>query len=116
MSNHSTHTSNPLLPHPSSAAETRVTPSDSNVTRPHTATSEVCKGAATLGGSGCPRSLLMYTSTRQAFRTILLEEGYAGFARGAQARMLIHAPSVAICWTTYETIKHTLERLGLLEW
>jgi len=28
--------------------------------------------------------------------------------------MLIHAPSVAICWTTYEGIKHALERLQIL--
>ena len=31
------------------------------------------------------------------------------------ARMLIHAPSVAICWTTYEMIKHTLLRFHLFE-
>lgn len=40
------------------------------------------------------------------------QEGLRGFSRGMQARMLIHAPSVAICWTTYESVKGLLQRLG----
>ena len=31
------------------------------------------------------------------------------------ARVLIHAPSVAICWTTYESIKHLLVSWRLFE-
>ena len=51
----------------------------------------------------------------QAAGAIWREEGYRGFSRGMMARMLIHAPSVAICWTTYEMMKHTLLRFSLLE-
>ena len=47
--------------------------------------------------------------------TLLKEEGPACFARGMQARILIHAPSVAICWTTYESVKHALGRYHILE-
>ena len=42
------------------------------------------------------------------------EEGL-GFARGMQARVMIHAPSVAICWTTYESVKHLLVQYRLFE-
>ena len=47
---------------------------------------------------------------RHAAQSIWAEEGARGFLRGATARMSAHAPSVAICWTTYESIKLVLER------
>ena len=53
-----------------------------------------------------------YTGMMQAIVAIFREEGLRGFSRGVQARMLIHAPSVAICWTTYESIKSMLQKLG----
>ena len=32
-----------------------------------------------------------------------------GAPRGRRNRMLVHAPSVAICWTTYEAVKRLLD-------
>jgi len=60
----------------------------------------------------CARAPLAYTGMMQAIVAIFREEGLRGFSRGVQARMLIHAPSVAICWTTYESIKSMLQKLG----
>jgi hypothetical protein len=42
---------------------------------------------------------------RDMFKQILAEEGVRGFARGVVPRMLVHAPSVAISWTAYESMK-----------
>ncbi|KAL1493533.1 hypothetical protein AB1Y20_017236 [Prymnesium parvum] len=63
----------------------------------------------------CPHAPICYTGLWQALGSIWREEGYRGFTRGVHARMLIHAPSVAICWTTYESMKHTLQHFGLFE-
>uniref|UniRef100_A0A6U9PY69 Mitochondrial carrier protein n=2 Tax=Picocystis salinarum TaxID=88271 RepID=A0A6U9PY69_9CHLO len=38
-------------------------------------------------------------------RKLYAEEGFAGLTRGIRPRILFHAPSAAICWTTYETGK-----------
>lgn len=57
-----------------------------------------------------PRALL-YEGVLPACEAIFREAGAAGFFRGAHARMLVHAPSVALCWTTYEAIKRLLERV-----
>lgn len=74
------------------------------------------KAAAAPGGeSPCPRVPLRYTGMLQTARTLMKEEGAGIFARGLQARLMIHAPSVAICWTTYESIKHVLVSNQLLE-
>ena len=62
-----------------------------------------------------PPPRLHYTGMVQAAASLLREEGMRGFTRGVQARMLIHAPSVAICWTTYESVKHLLVRLHVFE-
>lgn len=43
-------------------------------------------------------------------RTILAEEGVGAFFKGAGARVLVHAPSMAISWSTYETVKALLRR------
>ena len=73
------------------------------------------------GGAPCPRAplaetpQLAYTGMVQAARTLWREEGASIFARGMGARMMIHAPSVAICWTTYESVKHLLGRWRLFE-
>ena len=47
-----------------------------------------------------------------ACAAIFREAGAAGFFRGAHARMLVHAPSVALCWATYEASKRLLERVA----
>ena len=63
----------------------------------------------------CPRAPLAYTGFVQAARALWREEGAACFVRGMQARMMIHAPSVAISWTTYESVKHLLVQLKVFE-
>ena len=72
-------------------------------------------------GAPCPRvpiaetPQLAYTGLLQAARTLWVEEGARSFLRGLPARMMIHGPSVAICWTTYESVKHVLVTYRLLE-
>jgi len=58
-----------------------------------------------------PRALL-YEGVLPACAAIFREAGAAGFFRGAHARMLVHAPSVALCWATYEASKRLLERVA----
>ena len=62
----------------------------------------------------CPRGVVVertvYTGMLDTARALWREEGARAFCRGVTARMLIHAPSVAICWTTYETVKHWMVR------
>jgi solute carrier family 25 iron transporter 28/37 len=98
--------------------------------------SMIAVSRVTAGGSSPPAAASLYTSTAAASavplcesdpfpklvthsaprysgvlhtaRTIFVEEGLKGFLRGAGARMLVHAPSVAISWTTYETLKHLI--------
>lgn len=41
-------------------------------------------------------------------RRIVSEEGAAALWRGAGPRVLFHAPSAAICWGTYESMKTLL--------
>ncbi|CAI5734018.1 unnamed protein product [Hyaloperonospora brassicae] len=43
---------------------------------------------------------------------IRAQEGFAGFFRGVYPRLLVHAPSVAVSWTTFEVLKKTLDRMG----
>lgn len=61
----------------------------------------------------CPRRDITYRGLVHAAQSIWRQEGYRGFLRGVSARMLVHSPSVAICWTTYETVKRALERVGM---
>eukprot|EP00908_Phaeocystis_cordata_P018646 Transcript_30109.p2 GENE.Transcript_30109~~Transcript_30109.p2 ORF type:complete len:160 (-),score=56.31 Transcript_30109:104-583(-) len=70
------------------------------------------EATAAAGGGVCARAPLAYTGLLQGIQAVWREEGLRGFSRGMQARMLIHAPSVAICWTTYESVKGLLQRLG----
>ena len=50
----------------------------------------------------------VFKSALQVMRHIIREDGYIGFLRGLTPRMLLHAPAVAISWTTYETVKSLL--------
>jgi len=43
-----------------------------------------------------------------AAQQIYLKEGWRGFTRGLVPRLLVNAPSSAICWTTYELLKQSL--------
>jgi len=71
--------------------------------------------AAATERAACRSAPVAYTGMLQAARALHVEEGLLGFTRGMRARVLIHAPSVAICWTTYESVKHLLVRLRLFE-
>lgn len=54
-----------------------------------------------------------YKSAIEVARHIMNDEGYRGFLRGLTPRMLLHAPAVAISWTTYETMKTLLSQNGI---
>ncbi len=41
-------------------------------------------------------------------RRIIAEEGWQALWHGTQPRILFHAPSAAVCWGTYETMKALL--------
>ena len=49
-----------------------------------------------------------YTGTIAVFNEIVAQEGPLAFFRGAWLRMLVHAPSVAISWTAYDSAKRLL--------
>ena len=51
---------------------------------------------------GSPR----YLGMLQTAKVVFAEEGIKGFFRGIIPRVFVHAPSVAISWTTYESIKY----------
>ena len=51
-----------------------------------------------------------YTGASQVFRQILKEQGFWGLMRGSFPRVLVHSPSVAISWTTYEFVKNFLPK------
>ncbi|KAL4160608.1 hypothetical protein PRNP1_001174 [Phytophthora ramorum] len=53
-----------------------------------------------------------YAGLMDALIQIKAQEGYAGFFRGVYPRLLVHAPSVAVSWTTFEVLKKTLDRMG----
>lgn len=44
---------------------------------------------------------------------VLRAGGPLAFFRGVHARVLYQMPAAAICWLTYETLKHALSSLGL---
>ncbi len=56
------------------------------------------------------RQLLRQTqkSAWENAREVAKQEGFKGFFKGATARVLYFAPSAAIVWTTYETMKKIL--------
>lgn len=61
-------------------------------------------GAGAAVGQAGVRSLGMI----EMAKLIYIKEGPAAFFRGMIPRMLVHAPSVAISWTAYETMKSFL--------
>uniref|UniRef100_A0A0G4HNY4 Mitochondrial carrier protein n=1 Tax=Chromera velia CCMP2878 TaxID=1169474 RepID=A0A0G4HNY4_9ALVE len=70
---------------------------------------------------GCPSSgrcdmrSPVYVDFTSTFRSILRDEGMAGFFRGVSARVALAVPSAAICWGTYETVKWGLHHLNQSE-
>lgn len=61
---------------------------------------------------GEPRLRLQYRGLLDALLQIKAQEGWSGFFRGVYPRLLVHAPSVAVSWTTFEVLKKTLDRLA----
>ena len=53
---------------------------------------------------------LRYTGFVDAARQIMKEEGLRGFFRGILPRLFVHTPSVAVSWTTYEAVKHSINK------
>ena len=50
-----------------------------------------------------------YSGAIDAIRSIAEAEGVVAFTRGMGPRVLFHVPSMAICWTTYESSKYFLK-------
>ncbi|GLE04777.1 hypothetical protein PINS_up013756 [Pythium insidiosum] len=59
-----------------------------------------------------PKLRVQYRGLLDALVQIRAQEGYAGFFRGVLPRVLVHAPSVAVSWTTFEVLKKTLDRMA----
>lgn len=76
------------------------------VTKASSGAAPLCESAVIFPTSTVNVVSPRYHGMLQTAKLLYIEGGFRGFFRGAGARMLIHAPSVAISWTTYETIKH----------
>jgi len=81
---------------------------------PQQALPDYCKITAS---SSCPKissktvQILKYNGIRDAFLSIVREEGWVGLFRGLTPRVLAHTPAVAISWTSYEMAKNWLAQL-----
>eukprot|EP00871_Galdieria_phlegrea_P002160 jgi/Galph1/2945/GphlegSOOS_G1637.1 len=53
-----------------------------------------------------------YRNMFHAMRVIMKEEGFRGFLRGAEARMLFHAPSASICFGAYASCKYLFSQFS----
>jgi len=58
-----------------------------------------------------PKFRYQYRGLLDVLGQILAQEGVNGFFRGVYPRLLVHAPSVAVSWTTFEVLKKTLDRM-----
>lgn len=94
-----------------------ATPSAAATTRVHAqmqGPSQLARAALQFGttvGPGAgpgPPQRPAYTGLVDAARKIYAEEGLRAFSRGLRARLLVHAPSMAISWSTYEFVKNLL--------
>lgn len=63
-------------------------------------------GSSKSAGSGYNR--IHTRGMLEMIRVIIREDGYHAFMRGWLPRVLLHAPSTAISWTVYESIKSAL--------
>merc|ERR1719495_1481021 len=71
---------------------------------------DVCK---TLLNTQEPQLLRELNTTKivgmpESLRTVYRVAGFTGFTKGMSARIMFQAPSTAICWATYETIKNII--------
>jgi len=66
--------------------------------------------------SSCPKQQaivvhLKYNGIKDAFLSIVKEEGWVGLFRGLTPRVCAHTPAVALSWTAYEMAKNWLAQL-----
>jgi len=54
-----------------------------------------------------------YSGMSDALITMWKEEGKSGYLRGIRPRVILHSMSAAICWATYEWMKHFLHSMGV---
>lgn len=69
---------------------------------------DVCKTLLNTQEICCSSGRPVDRGMRQAIRTIIACRGYAGFFRGAKARMVFQMPGAAISWSVYEFFKFIL--------
>lgn len=66
--------------------------------------------AATAGGAGEAIAVApTYLGLRDTAHKVYAAEGARGFLQGVKVRVLVHTPSMAISWGTYEFVKNFLE-------
>lgn len=86
-----------------------ATSSRSSVAHESTGTSTAASQASSgRPGCGSERRSPKYTGLIPAVTTIVREEGWRALYKGALPRMLHSVPSAAMCWGTYESVKHFL--------
>ncbi|GFH20141.1 uncharacterized protein HaLaN_17218 [Haematococcus lacustris] len=74
----------------------------------HFSVYDAAKGLLVGGEDGDEDTLLV--QLLPVMRRIVQEEGWSALWRGVRPRVLFNAPSAAICWGTYESIKAFLAR------
>ncbi|CAK9052184.1 Mitoferrin (Mitochondrial substrate carrier family protein F) [Durusdinium trenchii] len=71
--------------------------------------SSLVKGGARAHSTGANAAHpIKYHGLADTMHKIYRDEGWRGFTRGIRPRIMVHAPSVAISWSTYETAKNLL--------
>ncbi|KAI8855159.1 mitochondrial carrier domain-containing protein [Chytridium lagenaria] len=70
---------------------------------------DVAKTLLQTRGSSTDATIRSANGFAEAVRIIYTRKGLAGFFKGVQPRILTHMPSTAICWTTYEFLKHAFK-------
>ncbi|TPX53306.1 hypothetical protein SeMB42_g00861 [Synchytrium endobioticum] len=69
---------------------------------------DVCRTLLQTKGLSSNVSIRHARGLFDAATIIYQTEGINGFARGLRPRILSHMPATAICWTTYEALKHLM--------
>ncbi|KAJ3220289.1 Fe(2+) transporter [Dinochytrium kinnereticum] len=70
---------------------------------------DVAKTLLQTRGTSTDASIRSANGLVDAIKIIHAKQGFSGFFKGIQPRILTHMPSTAICWTTYEFLKHVLK-------
>mmetsp|Transcript_12827 Transcript_12827/g.18307 ORF Transcript_12827/g.18307 Transcript_12827/m.18307 type:complete len:283 (+) Transcript_12827:542-1390(+) len=94
------------------SATATVCPKTTALQRALNSTSTINTTTSTTAAAGTntttTRTTVKYLGWKDALSSIVKEEGYAGLWRGTVPRLFMHAPAVAITWTTYEAAKKWL--------